>query len=153
MAKKPNGPQPPNQQKPYFPKRSDVAKSRYLNQDDLQGKKELHLTVHSFSEEKMEMSGELKTAMHFAELSKPLILNTTNFDTCEEAWGGDTRGWIGHSVDLYFDPTITYGGKRVGGLRLRPPDAGEKAEIKPILRPGGTSGERFDDDIPFGKGV
>lgn len=35
------------------------------------------------------------------------------------AWGEDETKWIGHHAKLYFEPTVVYGGKEVGGIRIR----------------------------------
>lgn len=34
-------------------------------------------------------------------------------------WGADTDNLIGKSVKLYFEPTVTYAGKEVGGIRIK----------------------------------
>ena len=30
-----------------------------------------------------------------------------------------TTSWVGHAVVLFSDPSVMFGGKRVGGLRIR----------------------------------
>lgn len=34
------------------------------------------------------------------------------------AWGDDGREWIGRSMKLYCDPTVKFGGVKVGGIRI-----------------------------------
>lgn len=34
------------------------------------------------------------------------------------AWGEDGRTWAGHSMTLYNDPTVKFGGAEVGGIRI-----------------------------------
>lgn len=34
------------------------------------------------------------------------------------AWGKDGRQWIGRSMTLYNDPTVTWAGQAVGGIRI-----------------------------------
>ena len=34
------------------------------------------------------------------------------------AWGEDGRQWAGHSMTLYNDPTVKFGGAEVGGIRI-----------------------------------
>lgn len=36
-----------------------------------------------------------------------------------QAWGTDTTKWIGQHVQLYRDPTVKWGGKEVGGIRVQ----------------------------------
>jgi hypothetical protein len=51
--------------------------------------------------------------------SKPLILNNTNWMALEDLYGDESDHWIGQPVELYKDPTVMFGGKRVGGVRVR----------------------------------
>lgn len=34
------------------------------------------------------------------------------------AWGADGRKWAGRSMTLYCDPSVSFGGQRVGGIRI-----------------------------------
>ena len=52
---------------------------------------------------------------------KMFILNKSNWINIEDAYGPDTDTWIGQRIELYVDPSIMYGGKRVGGVRVRIP--------------------------------
>ena len=64
--------------------------------------------------------------MHFKDEEKMLIVNPTNWDVVEAEYGLDTVDWTGRHVELYRDASVSYGGKRTGGLRLRIPQ-GAKA--------------------------
>ena len=35
------------------------------------------------------------------------------------AWGRDSSAWVGKYAQLYFEPTVRYAGKEVGGIRVR----------------------------------
>lgn len=35
------------------------------------------------------------------------------------AWGRDSSAWVGKYAQLYFEPTVKYAGKEVGGIRIR----------------------------------
>lgn len=35
------------------------------------------------------------------------------------AWGTDSSQWVGKYAQLYMDPDVTYGGQKVGGIRIR----------------------------------
>lgn len=35
------------------------------------------------------------------------------------AWGRDSQQWIGRYAQLYFEPTVMYAGKEVGGVRIK----------------------------------
>jgi|SoiMethySBSTD1v2_1073268.scaffolds.fasta_scaffold3459869_1 hypothetical protein len=54
----------------------------------------------------------------YVEGQKPIILNRTNFETLEEAFG-DSDNWPGHKVKAYSAPT-RYQGKATEGIRLAP---------------------------------
>jgi hypothetical protein len=35
-----------------------------------------------------------------------------------EAWGDDASQWVGRRAELYGDPDVEFGGKKVGGIRV-----------------------------------
>jgi len=35
------------------------------------------------------------------------------------AWGRDSSAWVGKYAKLYFEPTVMYAGKEVGGIRIK----------------------------------
>lgn len=35
------------------------------------------------------------------------------------AWGRDSSAWVGKYAKLFFEPTVRYAGKEVGGIRIR----------------------------------
>ena len=49
-------------------------------------------------------------------------MNMSHGDFLAEATGNDDpEEWIGYEVELFVDDNVTYGGKRIGGIRLRAP--------------------------------
>lgn len=111
-------------------KRSDVFPSSYIGKDDVQSPviariKEVIQEMVSGDDTK-----ENKPVMHFADSNlKPMILNTTNWTVCEEAYGLDSDDWTGKPVEIYVDPSVMYAGKRVGGVRLRIPNGQAHSNI------------------------
>ena len=74
-------------------------------------------------------SPETRMVLYFDGLKKGLVLNTTNGDTLAELTGTeDTAEWSDLPVQLWVDPDVTYGGKKIGGIRVR------KALLRPTLR-------------------
>ena len=72
---------------------------------------------------------------------KPMVLNVTSIRVLESAFGNESDDWKGKQVTVYVDPNVSFQGRVVGGLRLRPIKA-----KKPIA----TEPPEFDDDkIPF----
>ncbi len=88
---------------------------------------------------------EQKWCLIFHELQKPLVLNQTNIQLCEEVFASDdTDRWIGKAIVLYTDPNVMYAGKRVGGIRVRKPKPGAAPPPPAVL-----DTELTADDIPF----
>jgi len=64
-----------------------------------------------------------KLVAKFAEFARPLVLNKTNIKRMCKMFGTvDTGQWRG-PVTLYVDQNIEFGGRIVGGLRVRPAKA------------------------------
>jgi hypothetical protein len=120
------------------------SKSDYLKKDDV-GEDGVILTIKGFKYETIEGDNgeEQKLAMYFMEEDyKPMVVNRTNAQLLSIATGaanaGDARG---KQVVVYNDPTISFGGKVTGGLRIKKV-AGAPKSAKPAAA--------FDeDDIPF----
>ena len=58
-----------------------------------------------------------KPVMYFQDADKPMVVNSTNWDTLAEAYGEDSDGWSGCKIKVYSAPT-QYQGKRTEGLRV-----------------------------------
>ena len=62
---------------------------------------------------------ETKTVLILKD-QKPLIVNGANWDGIADLYGDDDDHWSGHWITLFHDPSVTFGGKRVGGIRVKP---------------------------------
>ncbi len=51
---------------------------------------------------------------------KPFNVNGSNWDSIADLYGGDDENWSGHWITLFHDPSVMFGGKRVGGIRIKP---------------------------------
>ncbi len=102
-------------------KKQEAFPSSYLNKEDLPappGTK--HATVEDVRIETMPSGDkEEKPVMYFANGLKPMVLNGTNWDIMAEAYGPESNSWRGKPIELYIDPNVMYGGKRIGGVRVR----------------------------------
>ena len=133
-----------------MPKTSEMRESKFLKQTDI-GAGAL-MTVEGCERHNVAKEGaepEHKWCLTFAESDKPLVLNSTNIQLCERIFGSDdTDEWVGKKIVLYVDPNVSYGGKVVGGIRVRAPKKTAVAAValKPIAPP---VEELTDDDIPF----
>jgi len=117
------------------------SKSKYLTKDDV-GEDGLILTIKGFRMETLESDdgNEDKMVMHFMEDMKPMVLNRTNAQLVGVATGAKTAGDAkGKQIVVYNDPTVSFGGKITGGLRIKKLAGAPKAA--PVADP--------DDGIPF----
>lgn len=105
-------------------KRSDAFTGSYLKQDDVP-----HPIVAAVGKVVMETLGqgadaETKPILHFTDSHvKPMVLNFGNWGTIESAYGEDSDMWTGKPVEVYVDPNVMFGTKKVGGLRIRIPSS------------------------------
>jgi hypothetical protein len=63
-----------------------------------------------------------------------LLLNKTNFETIAAAYGRQSAGWLGKTIEVYPDTTL-FGGRSVPCVRVRVPRPA--APVSAV--PGGTS--------------
>lgn len=120
---------------------SDIRGGRYLGVPDLDGA-HWPVTVSAWElilEEK-EYDGRNYTkktiVLHFSgqrEGGKGLKLNKVNEEFMIEHFGDETDGWVGASIILYIDPSVSFKGRMTGGIRLKLPAQG--ADIQPSPQP------------------
>ena len=116
---------------------SDVFPSKFLKSSDVKTKPRI-ATISGLDFEDVGQNKERKPVLSFENGVKPMVINRTNFETLEEAFG-DSDSWPGHKVKIFCAPT-SYQGKRVDGLRV------EAIVPKPALK------DDLNDEIPdFGK--
>jgi hypothetical protein len=129
------------------PKIGEMIESKYLKQSDVEEETEVTIVkVGQINVAKEDEQPEMKWAVRFQEFKKPMVLNGTNIQLLAKACESeDTDDWIGKKVTIYTDPNVTFGGKLVGGLRVR-------LQVKKKTAVIGTPAGKFDDmadDIPF----
>ena len=128
-----------------MPKTHEMRESKFLKKEDV-GDGVL-LTIADCIQKNVAMQGvepEMKWCLTFQEEEKPMVLNFINMQICESVFGSDdTDDWVGKQIVLYTDPNVSFGGKIVGGIRVRAPKGKAKATAKP------KPTELNDDDIPF----
>jgi hypothetical protein len=125
------------------PKVSEMIVSKFLRKEDFD--EDRVMTIRTVKLEDMPGdSGDQKWVLYFKEEAKGMALNVTTIRVLEQAFGDDSDHWVGKRVMVYVDPNVSFGGKIVGGLRLRAPKK-QQQEKAPVPAGGGE----FDDDIPF----
>lgn len=129
-------------------KASQMIESKYLKKEDLDGG-EVIVTIAKIGQGNVAMDDQpqdLKWMIRFTEFPKPMVLNSTNIQLLVKACGSDdTDDWIGKEVILYVDDNVSFGGKLVGGIRIK--------SAKPAAAPKRAGHvetfEDMKDDIPF----
>jgi len=112
-------------------KRNDAFPSRYISKEDV-----VEPTTFTIADVAMDVlegdeGQKSKPVMYFTdEDAKPFILNGTNWLTIEGAYGDDSDTWAGKTVTLFNDPSVMFGKKRVGGVRVRIPGNSQPATVK-----------------------
>ena len=142
-----------------------MTTSKYLKGADVDPPR--LLTFRSFKKEnvaKADEPEEHKWVAYFDGEDKGLVLNKVNLERAARALGSDdTDDWIGKPIVVFYDPNVEFGGKLVGGIRLRAPKPPSQriAEAAPLQGaalarasigrgpPPPAEVEDEDDGIPF----
>lgn len=132
-------------------KTSDMRESKFLKQSDVgQGALMTVTGVNPHNVAKEGAEAEHKWCLEFSESEKPLVLNSINIQLCERIFGSDeTDEWVGKRIVLYVDPTVSYGGKVTGGIRVRAPKQANQTKPAPKQTLPPADPEMDDSSIPF----
>ena len=127
-----------------MPTIADLKQSKFLTKSDVTPP--VLGTIRGYEQLNVAMEGapqEMKYSLHFNELEKPLVLNSTNGQIIAGIFKSDDfDAWIGKTIVLYFDPNVSFGGKLTGGIRVRAVKEGAKL-------PQQTAAPEPTDDCPF----
>jgi hypothetical protein len=128
-----------------MPRVSDMIVSKFLKKEDFQDEDRV-MTIRGVKLEDMPGdTSEQKWVLYFREEAKGMVMNITTIRVLEQAYGDDTDTWTGNKVMVYVDPNVSFGGKVVGGLRVRTPKKGAQKAPPPPPQ----SDPDFNDDVPF----
>lgn len=126
---------------------SEMIQSKFLRKEDFD--EDRVMTIKGCRLEVMPGdSGDQKWVLYFREEAKGMALNVTTIRVLEQAYGDDSDHWVGNKVMVYVDPNVSFGGKIVGGLRLRTPKKGPRPQAPPP-ETAPPEDDGFSDDIPF----
>lgn len=102
--------------------RGQAFPSTYLSKEDVNAPFVATIDCVQIAELKNDDGSEQKPVLHWLDAQvKPMILNNTNWMVLEVAYGPDSDGWVGKTIEVFVDPTVMFGKKAVGGVRLRMP--------------------------------
>lgn len=126
--------------------------SKFLTKEDC-GEAGRNLTIFRFAQQQVGKDGEqeMKYTIEWQERDvKPMVLNKENATRLKMiAKSDDTDQMTGIVVNVYSDPFVQYGGKAVGGLRIRPPAHAEYANTrKPAPTKAAARDVEPEDDGP-----
>lgn len=128
-----------------MPKTSEMIQSKYMRKEDIEEDTIMTIKDCTLEDVGQDQQKEQRWALWFKEFPKAMILNVTTIRVLEQAFGDDTDDWMGKRVKVYVDPNVSFQGRVVGGLRLRPPPKQVKTPVKPTK----TDEDEFADEVPF----
>jgi|SRR5208282_882834 len=143
-----------------MPTINDLKQSKYLTKADVTPP--VLVTIRGYEQVNVAKEGaepEMRWALHFDELDKPMVVNSTNGQIIAAITGSeDFDGWIANKIVLYNDPNISFAGKLTGGIRCRAPKPSAVQTAKPAPAPAKapkqanpvpSEAAEPPDDVPF----
>ena len=115
---------------------SETRNRRFLAKEDVGDG--LIGTIRQAGRAKIDFGGYGETEEHtvilWKEDIKPFICNATNaWEISQIAGSTDSRKWVDVHVELYHEKKVPFGGKIVGGIRVRRPGTGPSSKITPVV--------------------
>ena len=102
---------------------NDLTVSKYLKKEDVMPP--VIVTISGLTQENLAKENEapeFKHILQFSENIKPMVLNITNGKLIAMVLQSDeTDNWIGKKITLWNDPTVSFGEKMTGGIRVQMP--------------------------------
>jgi hypothetical protein len=100
-----------------------VGNAKYLKKEDISSS--VDTSILWIKEEEVTAPGkgtETRLVLYLDGFKKGLVLNATNAQALEEVTGTeDCEKWEDTPIQVYVDPDVKYGGKKIGGIRIRKP--------------------------------
>ena len=97
---------------------TDAFPSKFLKSADVKAKQIVATISHVDMEVVGQGQDQKEKPVLYLEGQKPIVLNRTNFEAIEQAFG-DTDEWANRKVKVYCAPT-RFQGKAVDGIRIDP---------------------------------
>lgn len=112
---------------------SDVKQSKYLDKKDC-GSNGIRVVIDGYKKEDVSRDNEpadMKFVLSFRDGKladgtfgpvKPIVLNMTNAERIQVVLDSDDLDdWVGGEIILFNDESVTFGDKKVGGIRVYVP--------------------------------
>ncbi len=115
--------------------RNEAFPSKYLSKEDCNPP--LIVTIDGASTETFDNDEGPKTKaiLHFKNDVKSWIIPNCCWMEIEANYGVDSDDWIGKQIELFCDPSVMFGKKRVGGVRCRMPAAAAQPQRRAAAAP------------------
>lgn len=99
--------------------RNQAFPSRYLSKEDV--RQPLIVTIDTMQIEELDgdQGKKNKAVLYFTEDVKPWVIPNCSFMEIEALYGPETDNWKGQQIEVFEDPSVMFGNKRVGGVRCR----------------------------------
>jgi hypothetical protein len=114
-----------------------VGNAKYLKKEDIPSP--INSSILWTKEEEVTAPGkgtETRLVLYFEGLKKGLVLNMANAEALAEITGTDEyEQWSDVPIELYVDPDVKYGGKKIGGIRIRKPTLVQVQVQVPVQEP------------------
>lgn len=121
-----------------------APKSDQLDAVDLLGSPPRIFTITDVSEGNAEQPVNIKLA-EFPRVWRP---SKGMLRVLAHCYGKDTHAWVGHKVELYTDPEVTFGRDKVGGIRISRLTGISKRTAIPMIVKKGQGGSWGVDPLP-----
>ena len=134
-------------------KLGQMKDSKYIKKEDV-GETGKNLTISELKNENIageDRAEDMKWILYFKEAKKGMVANWTNLQILAKVTGSEeSDDWTGKVVNVYEDPMIDFGGKIVGGIRIRKASGGSnQGEQTAPVEAAPVPNNEFDDSIPF----
>jgi hypothetical protein len=93
-------------------------------------------------------NAEQPVNVHFLELDRPWRPSKGMRRVLAACWGAEAAAWAGRRVELYYDPTVTFGKERPGGTRIKALSHIDGTKQVPVLVSRGKSGVVTVEPLP-----
>jgi hypothetical protein len=130
-----------------FSERIRSQKKGFFKVADLEGGKELTLTISHIDEE-VALFDKTVDMLNFQETGQQLQLNQTNAEFLLDKFGDDPKTYSGQRVTLYL-AEYEYNKEKGLGIRLKLPGAPAIGDGQTRAAPRSDRKPDFDDKIPF----
>lgn len=102
-------------------KMNEAFPGKYLKQEDFEPERTLTIKGSQYFDVSQENEpAQNKPGLLFEEEDRALIMNKTNWEALANILGSsDSDNWVGKKATFYRDPSVRFGSKVVGGVKVK----------------------------------